>query len=57
MEGENRCVSTGQNISNDYGSVRFKCPNCGEGDIIRSHQARMLASKYRCEMCGFEGPN
>ena len=57
MEEQNRCVSTGRDISNDSGSVTFKCPNCGIGEIIRSQQSRRLASKYKCANCGFEGPN
>ncbi len=52
-----KCVSTGKEIANDSGSVKFKCPNCGEGIIIRSLSARRLATKYKCAVCGFEGPN
>ena len=52
-----KCVSTGKEITNDSGSVKFKCPNCLKGDIVRSLSARKLATKYVCSQCGFEGPN
>jgi Zn-ribbon RNA-binding protein len=51
------CSSTKNKITNDIGSTRFKCPNCGEYEIIRSKKARELAIKYTCPGCGFEGPN
>lgn len=52
-----RCISTGKEIANDSGSVKFKCPNCLDAVIVRSLSARKLATKYVCPKCGFEGPN
>ena len=49
--------SNGKPITNDSGSVIFKCPNCGDTVISRSTQDRKLATKYKCAKCGFEGPN
>ena len=44
-------------ITNDRGSVNFKCPNCGEFEIVRTKNERQIAKKYKCPKCGFEGPN
>jgi predicted RNA-binding Zn-ribbon protein involved in translation (DUF1610 family) len=52
-----KCTATGKEITNDSGSVKFNCPNCGKGVIVRSLEARKLATKYTCPSCGFEGPN
>ena len=38
-------------------SVKFKCPNCEKTEIIRSLHDRKIAAPYKCEECGFEGPN
>jgi predicted RNA-binding Zn-ribbon protein involved in translation (DUF1610 family) len=46
-----------KNITNDTGSVKFKCPNCGKTEIIRSKHDRATVVRYRCPECGFEGPN
>lgn len=51
------CNGTGKRISNDKGSVSFKCPQCGEEIIYRSAQARRAVIKYKCPNCGFTGPN
>jgi len=51
------CQATKQRITNESGSVRFKCPQCGKYEIIRSLRARQIAAKYTCPECGFEGPN
>ena len=48
MEKQERNVLTG---------VKFKCPNCGKSDIVRSQKERVRAVKYLCKDCGFEGPN
>lgn len=53
----NTCTTTNKRIANDPGSVRFKCPNCGKYEIVRSTQSRKLAVKYTCPECGFSGPN
>jgi len=39
------------------GSVTFKCPQCGKTTIKRSTHDRKIAAPYKCEDCGFEGPN
>ena len=57
MEIVNKCSSTGKDITNDSGSVSFQCPSCGKATIIRSLEARKLATKYTCPNCGFTGPN
>lgn len=51
------CSSTNVKITNIQGTVRFKCPSCGEAEIVRSKKAREIAMKYTCPNCGFEGPN
>lgn len=50
-------TATQENITNDRGSVRFPCPNCGEAEIIRSSRERKNVVKYTCPKCGFTGPN
>jgi len=52
-----KCNSCGKEIINDKGSVQFNCPNCGKGIIIRCRHCREIAAKYKCPICGFEGPN
>jgi len=52
-----KCSATKKELVNDRGSVIFKCPNCLKADIVRSHKCRILATKYTCPNCGFEGPN
>jgi Zn-ribbon RNA-binding protein len=39
------------------GSVKFKCPNCGKSEIVRTQHDRKIAAPYVCPACGFEGPN
>ena len=51
------CSSTKVRIDNDPGSVTFKCPQCGEYEIVRGTSARANAIKYKCPGCGFSGPN
>ncbi|MBI3032646.1 DUF1610 domain-containing protein [Candidatus Woesearchaeota archaeon] len=57
MKADIKCVSTGQKIANDIGSVTFKCPQCGDYEIVRSEYARVIAAPYKCPKCSFEGPN
>jgi len=57
MEKIPRCSATNKELVNDKGSVIFKCPNCLDAEIVRSFQSRVLATKYVCPKCGFEGPN
>jgi len=51
------CGATGKKVVNDLGAVVFKCPKCGEHEIVRSTNARRNALKYSCPGCGFTGPN
>jgi len=36
--------------------VRFMCPNCGETEIIRCYNCKVLSNKYKCDKCNFVGP-
>lgn len=36
--------------------VKFKCPNCGQGVIIRSNKERLLGLEWICPVCGYIGP-
>lgn len=47
----------GNNITNDSGSVTFKCPKCLKGTIIRTKNEREIVATYECPECGFTGPN
>ncbi|MFB6075955.1 MAG: zinc finger domain-containing protein [Candidatus Aenigmatarchaeota archaeon] len=53
---EVKCSSCGTNLVSEDNFVRFKCPNCGETEIIRCEKCRRMKNKYTCEECGFEGP-
>ena len=50
------CTSCKKRITNDPGTVKFKCPECGT-EIVRCSHCREVAAKYKCPKCGFEGPN
>ncbi len=52
-----KCSSCKTMIMNIIGSTKFQCPKCGKTTIIRCKHCRKLATKYKCENCGFEGPN
>jgi predicted RNA-binding Zn-ribbon protein involved in translation (DUF1610 family) len=51
------CTSCNKRVTNDPGTVVFKCPNCGEAVIVRCSHCREVVAKYKCPKCGFEGPN
>jgi predicted RNA-binding Zn-ribbon protein involved in translation (DUF1610 family) len=53
---ELRCVTCSVNLSTVKGSIRFKCPNCGEEDIYRCSKCRKSSKPWKCAKCGFEGP-
>ena len=55
MESKN-CSSCKKKIDNDKGNVIFKCPQCGDIEIVRCKVCRSNATKYHCA-CGFTGPN
>jgi len=52
---ELKCTSGGTNVMARKNFVRFKCPNCGEVEIIRCSQCKTASNKYVCT-CGFTGP-
>jgi len=51
------CSSCKKRITNESGSVRFKCPKCGKAEIVRCKHCRETVVKYKCPECGFVGPN
>ncbi len=51
---EFRCVTCSADLSTVEGSVRFKCPNCGE-PIYRCGRCRKSSKPWKCK-CGFVGP-
>jgi len=46
-----------QGVTNEKGVTRFKCPNCGKTEIVRTKHQRRIAVKYKCKSCDFSGPN
>jgi len=52
-----KCSSCYINVVNDSAAVKFPCPNCGKSTIIRCSKCRKIVTKYKCPVCGFEGPN
>jgi predicted RNA-binding Zn-ribbon protein involved in translation (DUF1610 family) len=52
-----KCISSNVSIVNDEGAVSFPCPNCGKYTIVRCSNCRKIVAKYKCPVCGFEGPN
>lgn len=57
MAMEIKDTATNEALTNERGSVAFKCPSCGKATINRIFKSRVLATKYKCKECGFEGPN
>ncbi|PIN79997.1 RNA-binding protein [Candidatus Woesearchaeota archaeon CG10_big_fil_rev_8_21_14_0_10_32_9] len=57
MDSNKKCNSTNVRITNDKGSVIFKCPSCKDFEIVRSRHSRQIVAKYTCPKCGFIGPN
>ena len=53
---EMKCTTCGVNVQTEENFVRFKCPNCGEVEIIRCEKCRVRRVPYKCEKCGFVGP-
>ena len=52
-----QCTGCKVKISNVKGSTKFKCPGCGDYEIIRCFDCRKVGTKYKCPKCGFVGPN
>ncbi|MBW3015110.1 DUF1610 domain-containing protein [Candidatus Woesearchaeota archaeon] len=51
------CTSCKKKITNESGSVTFKCPKCGKSNIVRCKHCRQIVAPYTCPECGFRGPN
>jgi len=51
------CGSCKKILTNLAGNAQFKCPNCGQTEIVRCAHCRKIAAKYKCSSCNFEGPN
>ncbi|MFH1403873.1 MAG: zinc finger domain-containing protein [Candidatus Altiarchaeota archaeon] len=49
-----KCSSCGTEVLKNYSE--FKCPKCGEKEIIRCDPCRKLGIAYKCDKCGLEGP-
>jgi len=52
-----KCISSNVSVVNDNGAVKFPCPSCGKYTIVRCSNCRKIVTKYKCPVCGFEGPN
>lgn len=51
-----RCSSCGKRVEAESYWVRFQCPECGKGDVVRCERCRKLSVVYKCPKCEFEGP-
>ncbi|MBI2545403.1 MAG: DUF1610 domain-containing protein [Candidatus Aenigmarchaeota archaeon] len=51
-----QCTTCNTNVLARKNFVRFKCPKCGEVEIIRCSTCKNLGIKYTCSGCNFEGP-
>lgn len=49
------CTSCKKPLTNDKGSVTFKCPKCNQ-ELNRCTHCRDISVKYKCASCDFEGP-
>lgn len=57
MSEKKVCTSCKKEITNDKGNVEFNCPSCLKQKIVRCKHCREIAAKFKCPVCGFEGPN
>tara|TARA_Y100000310_G_scaffold345857_1_gene471551 strand:+ start:4424 stop:4597 length:174 start_codon:yes stop_codon:yes gene_type:complete len=57
MAEKSVCSSCKKRVTNTTGTTKFLCPKCGDSQIIRCFHCRETAIKYKCDKCGFEGPN
>lgn len=57
MAKETKCASCNSKLTNQTGSVIFKCPDCGKGEIARCYHCRETAARYVCKECSYSGPN
>ncbi len=52
---EMKCVSCHINLITEDDFVKFKCPSCGDKEIMRCFRCRKKSTPYTCQ-CEFEGP-
>ncbi|MBU0929944.1 MAG: RNA-binding protein [Nanoarchaeota archaeon] len=57
MEIDLKCNSCKENIDQNKGSSVFKCPSCAKQKIIRCNRCKKTGIRYKCNSCGFIGPN
>ncbi|MHA1366328.1 MAG: zinc finger domain-containing protein [Candidatus Heimdallarchaeota archaeon] len=51
------CSSCFRKISpDDIGSVKLRCPSCGDVTHVRCTKCRAMENSYTCPACNFEGP-
>ncbi|WP_211206247.1 zinc finger domain-containing protein [Fervidicoccus fontis] len=50
------CTSCGKTVSPEEKPTIFLCPNCGQVEIVRCSKCKKQGVKYKCPVCGFEGP-
>lgn len=50
------CTTCHTNVVTENSFIKFKCPGCGEVEIIRCERCRKSSNIYKCPKCGFEGP-
>ena len=51
-----KCTSCGTEISAEKNFSCFKCPSCGEVEIVRCDRCKMNVVKFVCDKCGFKVP-
>ena len=51
-----KCSSCGKRIESEQFWVRFSCPSCGKGSVIRCEKCKTMENKYACASCKFKGP-
>jgi len=51
-----KCTTCGKPLISEERFTKFKCPSCGEVEIIRCESCRVRKIPYVCEKCGFRGP-
>ena len=50
-----KCTSC--NLGVQEGATIFKCPKCGDEEIVRCSDCKRVGVRYKCKKCEFEGPN
>ncbi|MFH0830016.1 MAG: zinc finger domain-containing protein [Candidatus Aenigmatarchaeota archaeon] len=51
-----KCMSCGVSLIGQEDFVKFPCPACGKGVVVRDKLCRLQSVPYKCPSCGFEGP-